>query len=439
MDCKERLLHIADRAIRAVAADEAVHSALHLDGDELRVGGRRYDLAAYERIRLMGAGKASAAMAGAVMQVLNGRCTGGTVVTKYGHGLDVAGVEVMESAHPVPDLMGELSARRFLDMAGDASGSDLIFFLLSGGASALAPAPRTPVTLRDKMQATQLLLDCGAAIHEINAVRKHLSAFKGGQLAKAFEPADVVTLIISDVVGGDLDVIGSGPTAPDRSTFGDCLGIISKYSLEKIMPETVMKLLGKGAAGRVAETVRNGDSCFQAIQNVIVASNDMALDGAADAARELAYEPHVLRPELEGEARNTAEFLAGRVAEMALAGSRFCLLAGGETTVTIKGKGKGGRNQEMALALGIELEKRPEIAHRISLACVGTDGSDGPTDAAGGLILSETLDKARRLGLDPRTYLDDNDAYNFLDKVDALLKTGPTRTNVMDIVAVLVD
>ncbi len=439
MDGKEKLLFLASRAIQAVAADRAVLSALRLEGDRLMVGGGKYDLSDYGRVGLMGAGKASASMAKAVTQILGDRCRGGTVVTKYGHGLELSGVEVMESAHPVPDIMGERGAGRLLDLAADASDKDLVIFLLSGGASALAPCPRPPVTLEDKMLVTGLLLDCGASIHEINAVRKHLSSIKGGHLAKALEPATVIALIISDVVGDDLDVIGSGPTAPDESTFDLCLEIISKYALGGRMPCAVMELLEKGAAGRVPETVRQGDSCFERVENVIIAANHMALDGASDAARELGYEPQILRPELTGEAREVAVLLAAETERRASRGSRICLLAGGETTVTIRGKGKGGRNQELALALGLELEKRPGIADRVSLLCVGTDGSDGPTDAAGGVILPGTLDKARRLGLDPLRYLDDNDAYHFLDRADALLKTGPTRTNVMDLAAIFIE
>lgn len=434
---RSRLMCLVDGALQACAPQPVIHAALSLAGDLLTIGDTAYDLNKYDRIVVVGAGKASAAMAEAIRDVLGDRFDGGLIVTKYGHGLNIPGCRILESGHPVPDSEGELAARELLGLAGKVGGRDLVFFLLSGGASALIPSPRPPVTLNDKMQATKLLLACGATIHEINAIRKHLSQIKGGFFAKALEPATVVTLIISDVVGDNLDVIGSGPTAPDSSTFADCLEIIARFGLEEQMPVSVMQMLVAGAAGLLPETTKESDLCFGQVRNHIIASNKAALLGAARAAEVLGYRPHILPAVMVGEARETACMLAQCARDHAR-GERICVLAGGETTVTIKGSGLGGRNQELALALGLELERRPSAAP-VSVLCLGTDGSDGPTDAAGGFILPDTMARARAMNLHPETYLANNDSYHFLKQAGVLLVTGPTRTNVMDIAALLID
>lgn len=434
---RSRLMCLVDGALAACAPQPVIRTALTFAGDALTLGDTVYDLSAFDRVVVVGAGKASAAMAQTLKDVLGDRFDGGLIVTKYGHGLDIPGCRIIESGHPVPDCEGERAARELLALAGRVGPRDLVFFLLSGGASALIPSPRPPVTLDDKMRATRLLLACGATIHEINAIRKHLSRIKGGFFAKALEPATVVTLIISDVVGDNLDVIGSGPTAPDCSTFDDCLEIIGRFGLEERMPTTVMAVLRDGAAGLIPETTKHDDCCFGQVRNHIVANNEAALRGASQAASDLGYRPVVLTRTMTGEARDAARMLA-RAARDHVGGGRVCLLAGGETTVTITGQGLGGRNQELALALGLELERDPASAP-ISVLCLGTDGSDGPTDAAGGLILPDTLATARARDLHPEPYLANNDSYTFLKQADALLVTGPTRTNVMDIAALLIE
>ncbi|MGL1864189.1 MAG: glycerate kinase [Pseudodesulfovibrio sp.] len=440
---QDELRAIVASAIAAVSPGSAMHAALVLDGDILTVDGTEYDLINFERILVIGAGKASASMAVALEEILGDRLQGGMVVTKYGHGLDLDKVVVMESAHPVPDMVGERSSRELLCVAKGATEKDLIFCLLSGGASAIIPAPQPPVTLAMKQAVTRELLQCGATINEINAVRKHLSRFKGGHLAKAIEPATVITLIISDVVGDYLDVIGSGPTAPDESTFFDCQTILDKYHLcSQISPE-VNKLIADGVAGLEPETLKKGDSCFERVQNVIIAGNGMALDGAAAAAKKLGYTPVIVDRAMEGEAREVAAKLirlAGEYCEgIHLDKPPVCLLSGGETTVTIKGKGKGGRNQELALAAAIELSEIQSCREGIALACVGTDGSDGPTDAAGALVLPDTVATSDARSSNARQYLADNNAYEFFTNTGTILKTGPTRTNVMDVVIILVD
>lgn len=439
-DKERQLLHIVDAAIGAVSPDPAMRAAMTLDGDRLTVDGQAYDLSRYDRVLAIGAGKASAAMARTLEDILGGRLAGGVVATKYDHGLPLDRIEVVEAAHPVPDLAGTRASARLLELAADTTERDLVLVLLSGGASAIVPAPRPSITLEDKQEATRRLLECGATINEINAIRKHLSAFKGGHLAKALEPATVVTLIISDVVGDSLDVIGSGPTAPDESTFLDCQAILDKYSLCSEVPAAVARLIADGCAGREAETCKAGDSCFDRVRNVIIAGNGNALDGAARAAGELGYEPLIVDRAMQGEAREVARQLVSRGVNLCREGSGpVCLLAGGETTVTIRGTGTGGRNQELALAAAVELAGQDGYAARMSVLSLGTDGSDGPTDAAGALVFPDTVPKTEMERASARAFLDNNDAYTYFTEIGTILKTGPTRTNVMDVVALLID
>ncbi|MUM76434.1 DUF4147 domain-containing protein [Pseudodesulfovibrio sp. F-1] len=445
---RDHLLAIVNRAIEAVAPEGAMRKAVTRDGDVLTVGKERYDLNDFERILVLGAGKASAAMARALEDILGERALArwlhdGLVVTKYGHGCALGRVRVTEAAHPVPDEAGQRGAEALLHLAATATERDLVFCLVSGGASALTPAPVPPVTLAHKQETTSRLLACGATIDEINAIRKHLSAFKGGHLAKALEPATVLTLIISDVVGDRLDVIGSGPTAPDDATFADCLDILDRYGLGGAVPPEVVALLRAGRNGSLPETLGSDDPCFARVRNLIIAGNAQALAGAAEAARELGYSPLVMEPAMQGEARQVASDLI--CAAMGICGGNgpkppVCLLAGGETTVTLRGNGKGGRNQEMALAAAIRLHESGPESGRISMACVGTDGTDGPTDAAGALVLPDTLGDCDATNLSAALrHLADNDAYTFFTATGTIVKTGPTRTNVMDVAVILVD
>lgn len=445
---RDHLLTIVNRAIEAVAPEGAMRKTLSRNGDILTVAGEQYDLNDFGRILVLGAGKASASMARTLEDILGARVLDrlfhdGLVITKYGHGCDPGRVRVMEAAHPVPDEAGRRGAEALLDLAATATARDLVFCLISGGASALIPAPRPPVTLAHKQETTSRLLACGATIDEINAIRKHLSAIKGGHLAKVLEPATVLTLIISDVVGDRLNVIGSGPTAPDEATFADCLDILDKYGLREAVPPQVTALLKAGQEGRLPETLGSDDPCFARVRNLIIAGNAQALAGAAEAARELGYAPLVAEAAMQGEARQVASDLV--CTAMGLCNGDkpkppVCLLAGGETTVTIRGDGKGGRNQEMALAAAIRLYESGPDSGRIAMACVGTDGTDGPTDAAGALVLPDTLGHCDATDLAAaRRHLNDNDAYTFFSTAGTILKTGPTRTNVMDIVVILVD
>lgn len=440
---RKHLLTIADRAIAAVSPDPAMRAALSLEDSILTVDGRKYDLADYERIFVLGAGKASAAMAQTLEDMLGDRLHGGIIATKYDHGLDLKKTMVMESGHPVPDHAGEQASKELLSLAKGTTDKDLVFCLLSGGASAIVPAPCPPVTLPTKQAITRKLLECGATINEINAIRKHLSAFKGGHLAKALEPATVITLIISDVVGDYLDVIGSGPTAPDESTFLDCQAILDKYHLCDDIPDEVTALIARGCEGQEPETLKADDTCFDKVHNVIIAGNSMAVDGAAAAAEELGYTPIVADSAMQGEARDMAQKLielAGEYCEKQHdQRPPVCILAGGETTVTIRGNGRGGRNQELALAAAIAISERQTCRENISVLSLGTDGSDGPTDAAGALVFPDTVARSDEQSNSARQYLADNNSYEFFTNAGTILKTGPTRTNVMDIVAILVD
>ncbi len=438
------LKRIFEAAVGAVAPDRALRRHVAISGNTLTADGRGYDLSRVERVFVLGAGKGAAPMAAALEDLLGKRIHAGLVVVKYDHGLPLKHIRLAEAAHPVPDEAGVEAAREILNMAQSATERDLVICLFTGGASALTPAPAPGVSLDDLQRTTQSLLKCGADITELNAMRKHLSLFGGGQLARAASPAPVLALIVSDVVGDPLDVIASGPTAPDPSTFADCRKIVEKYGLAEKLPESVAARLEDGLAGRVPETPKPGDPLFAQVQNVLAANNRQALEAAAQAAIGLGFEARILTDSLTGEARVRALDLVKAARDCAGAmrpgQSPVCLLAGGETTVTVRGAGTGGRNQEMALAAALALEDRggKKNDNTIAMLFAGTDGSDGPTDAAGGFATSETAARARAAGLDPVARLADNDSYMCLKACNDLLITGPTRTNVMDLAVLLV-
>lgn len=425
-------------ALQAADPGEAVLRHVSVADGELRVAGRRYKLASFHNIRVLGAGKAGAAMGAAVERLLGRRITGGILNVKYGHLAKLRRIELNEAGHPVPDENGVRGARRIAEMAREAGANDLVLCLISGGASALTPYPAAPVTLAEKQSLTRLLLECGATIHEINAVRKHCSEFKGGQLAALAAPATVVSLLLSDVIGDDLDVIGSGPTAPDASTFGDALGILRKYRILDAAPESIRRRLEEGAAGRIPETPKPGDPVFRRVRNVVVGSNRLAVDAAAERARELGYRTLVLSTFVEGETRDVAAVHAAIAKEIHASGRPLrppaCVISGGETTVTIRGRGRGGRNQEFVLAAALGIDG----LDRTVVLSAGTDGTDGPTDAAGAIADGRTVRRAAAAGLHPAAALSENDSYPFFERLGDLLKTGPTNTNVMDVRLLLV-
>ena len=428
---RSQALRIFRAAVRAANPAEAVLRHAKIGGGVLTAGRRKYRLSEFENIYVIGAGKAGAQMAQAVEKLLGRRITAGLVNIKYGHAARLRRIELNECGHPLPDAKGEHGAARIAQLAQHASARDLVICLVSGGASALLPLPAPPVTLADKQATTRLLLNCGADIHEINCIRKHISLVKGGQLARLAYPATVLTLILSDVIGDDLDVIGSGPAVPDRTTFLDARAILEKYAIWASVPAAIRERLSSGAP----ETPKPGDAIFAKVQNLIVASNRLAVDAAMREARALGFNTMALSTFIEGEAREVARVHAAIAKEIRAAHRPLkppaCVISGGETTVTMRGAGLGGRNQEFTLAAAIEIAGLKDVA----ILSAGTDGSDGPTDAAGAIADGTTL---ARSNLNAGSSLANNDSYRFFDSVGDLIKTGPTGTNVADVQIVLV-
>lgn len=383
------------------------------------------------RTVVVGAGKGAAAMARAVEECWSGPLSG-LVVTRYGHGCPTRAIEVVEAAHPNPDIAGEQAARRILALAEGLGEDDLLLCLISGGGSALMALPAPGLSLDDKKAVTRELLRCGAAIDEINAVRKHLSAIKGGRLALAAWPAPVATLMISDVPGDDPAVIASGPTVADPSTFADARAVIAKYGIQ--VPESVRRHLAAAAE----ETPKPGDPRLGRARATLIATPQDALEAAAAAARAAGITPLILGNAIEGEAREVARVMAGMARQASRHGQPVAppcvLLSGGETTVTVRGHGRGGRNAEFLLALAVALGGHDKVW---ALAC-DTDGIDGTEDNAGALLTPDSLARAAALGVDAKARLADNDGYGFFVALGDLVVTGPTRTNVNDFRAVLV-
>ena len=425
--------------IRAVRADQAVRRAVRPEGDQLVIGEKRYFLDAFRNILVVGAGKATAAMAGAVEELLGDRLAGGHISVKYGHGAPLARVKVGEGGHPVPDQAGEENMREILKILGGAGEDDLVFCLLSGGGSALLPAPAAGLTLKDKQETTRRLLESGAPIGEMNAVRKHLSRIKGGNLVRETAPARLVSLVLSDVVGDDLGTIASGPTAPDPTTFSDCEEIIKRYSLSEVIPRNIRDRIAAGVAGKIPETPKPGDPIFTRVYNLVVGSNRLALEAARDAARELGYRPVIISSQVVGDIEDFSAVVERTVKEVESSGEPVsppaCLLWGGETTVKIRGSGTGGRNQELALRVALRIAGM----RKASFLSGGTDGTDGPTEAAGAVVDGETVSRAKKMKVPLIEHLNNNDSFTFFHKVGGHLYTGPTGTNVMDLYLALVE
>jgi glycerate 2-kinase len=394
---------------------------------------RRLNCDRFPHIHVIGAGKAGASMAKGVERVLGRRITAGLINVKEGYVEKLRRIELNECGHPIPDARGVEGARRIADVAWRAGEDDLVLCLISGGASALMPLPASPVTLEEKQATTKLLLACGADIHEINALRKHISLIKGGQLARLAYPATVIALLLSDVIGDDLDVIGSGPTAPDASTFGGVRSILDKYALFDRVPASVRRRIEAGLAGEIAETPKEGDPVFARTRNLVIGSNDLAVRAAAAQARALGFRTKVLSTFVEGETREVARMHAAIAREIVRSGRPLrppaCIITGGETTVTLRGNGLGGRNQEFVLAAAIDIAGLPNVV----ILSGGTDGSDGPTDAAGAIADGNTLERLPSA----REFLAHNDSYHYFQQLGDLLITGPTNTNVMDVRLIL--
>lgn len=435
---KETAGAIFSAGIQAVDPEICVRNHLRLVGDLLLVGEMAYPLREIGKLYVVGIGKASAAMAKAVEAVLEDRIDHGLMITKYGHTIPLKHCRVMEAAHPVPDENGVDATAALLALVATAGSGDLVLCLISGGGSALSPAPAEGISLADKQAITQLLLACGATIHEINTIRKHLSRIKGGRLCESANGASVAALILSDVIGDDLDIIASGATAPDPGTFADVLAIIRRYGLQEKIPRAVADHLWRGSRGEVPETPKPGDAIFNRVENCIIGSISDALTAAESEARNRGFTPLVLTSMLQGEAAEVAKVICAIAREIRRSGRPVpvpaCLLSGGETTVTLRGGGLGGRNMELTLAGAIELIG----VENTVLLSAGTDGTDGPTDAAGAFADGSTLSRAATKNLNPAAYLADNDSYRFFKQLGDLFITGPTRTNVMDLQIVLI-
>jgi glycerate 2-kinase len=421
----------------------AVKGFLQLDKDRLTLGsgedaGVNLDLGRYDRVLLVGGGKATAPMARALEEVLGQRISVGLINVKYGFTVPLQITEVIEAGHPLPDRNGEEGTRRILALLRSAGEKDLIFSLISGGGSALLPQPAGEISLEEKQSVTRSLLACGASIDEINAVRKHISSSKGGQMARAAFPATTVNLMLSDVVGDKTDVIASGPFVPDTSTFEDVWKIFAKYDLRDI-PQSVERHLASGRAGQIAETPKEGEPIFRKVFNFVVGSNILALEAAGLRAERLGYRVLILSSMVEGETKEVARVHTAIAKEALKTGNPLpppvCVISGGETTVTIRGEGLGGRNQEFCLAAALELKG---LSSRVVVLSGGTDGNDGPTDAAGGIVDPRTIARGIEKGLDASLCLRNNDSYHFLEKTGDLLITGPTNTNVMDVRILLI-
>jgi glycerate 2-kinase len=430
-------------SVEAVNPYHAVRRFVRVDGDYLIAGTEdqpavELDLNGFDRIFLVGGGKATAPMARAMEELLGQRINRGIINVKYGFGIDLAVTEIVEANHPLPDLNGVKGTAKILDLLQNAGEKDLIFSLISGGGSALLVQPAGGITLSEMQDLTRSLLECGASIDEMNAVRKHISSIKGGQMARTAMPATTINLMLSDVVGDRMDVIASGPFVPDPSTFEDAWGILKKYDLKEV-PTAIESHLKAGREGRIPETPKAGDPAFDRVHNFIIGSNILALKAAEDKARHFGYNTLILSSMVEGETKEVARVHTAIAKEIVKTGRPVpppaCIISGGETTVTIRGKGLGGRNQEFCLAAALDLTGLPP---GVAVLSGGTDGDDGPTKAAGAIVDPFTVKRGKEAGLEASDFLYDNDSYHFFEKTGDLLITGPTGTNVMDVRLVLV-
>ena len=440
LDKKARRLAIEalNAALEAVDPKVIIESKVMLKGNSLKISNLTFNLKRFKDIYVVGGGKASGAMTEALVELLGDRIKEGAINVPYSSPSYRTGrVKLQQASHPIPDEKGVEGAKRMLEMAGKAQERDLVFCLISGGGSSLMPQPRKGISLEDKRRVTDALLKCGATITEINTVRKHISALKGGWLAKEAYPATVVNLILSDVVGDPLDFIASGPTVPDTTAFHDAVGILKHYGLWNTVPSSVRQVLSDGEIGRIPETPKPGDKVFNKVHNIVIGNNFTASEAAFNTFRKSKVNALLLTSTLEGQARDVGTVLASMAKEITTSGNPVpkpaAAVAGGETTVTVVGKGKGGRNQEIALSAALKIGNMDGMV----IASVSTDGVDGPTDAAGAIVDGRTLQRANDLGLSPRGLLANNDSYKFFSELGDLVFTGPTGTNVCDVAVVV--
>jgi glycerate-2-kinase len=437
-DLRNSANEIIQAAFAAVDPYKLIQEQVIRKGDNLMISDQlEVDLSAYDRILLCGAGKGAAPITKAIEEILGENLEGGDIIVKYDHPAELKKVDLHEAAHPVPDENGLKSTETLLNNLTDLSERDCVFVLLTGGGSALLESLPKEITLDDLQKLNSVLLQCSATIHEINCIRKHISLIKGGQLARTVYPARCITLALSDVVGDDLSVIASGPTNPDPSTYKDALAILEKYEVTSKIPSVILNYLQAGEEGKIPETPKADDKEFEGVTNIVIGNNRLALNRAKEKAESLGFNSLILTSMLEGEAKEVAKVVASLIKEVQLTETLIkkpaCILLGGETTVKIQGEGKGGRNQELALAVALTDVKEPYVC-----VSVGSDGSDGPTDAAGALVDQSTLKRGESKGLNALDFLKANDAYHYFTPIGDLIKTGPTGTNVMDVVFALI-
>jgi glycerate-2-kinase len=437
---KARMLALKslEAALNAADPKQIIKSKVLLKNSTLIVEGYPFDLRKFKNVYVIGGGKASGSMAEALERVLGSFIKMGFVNIPYGSKHKTEIIRLHEASHPIPDEAGVLGTRRMLEIAESAGENDLIICLISGGGSSLMPLPHGEISIADKREITDALLRCGATINEINTVRKHISDFKGGWLAKKAYPATILNLILSDVVGDPLDFIASGPTVPDSTTFSDAVKVLKKYGLWDKAPASIKKVLSNGEKGVIPETPKANDEAFKKVFNIVVGNNRLASKTAQENLKSEGLNTLLLTTTLEGEARHVGTMLASIAREISVSGNPIpkpaAIIAGGETTVTVTGKGKGGRNQEIALATALKISGVDGTV----LASISTDGIDGPTDAAGAMADGKTLARAASEGLNPEEHLAENDSYNFFAKLGDLIFTGPTGTNVNDISIMIV-
>ena len=430
---------IFEEALKSVDPEQAIYNSLKLEGDILDFEGASIDLSNINRIFIIGGGKAGGLMSKAVETIFGDRITDGIVNVLEGteNAVSLRYILLNGASHPVPSQSGVEGVKRMLELTNDLRDDDLVISLISGGGSSLMPMPAEKVTLNDLQEVTGKLLKAGATINELNTVRKHLSKFKGGQLARHCYPATVLSLILSDVIGDPLDVIASGPTVPDTSNFADALNVLKKYCLLEDVPLVIMERLRIGAEGRISETPKEDDLLFNRVFNILIADNPIAAEAAKREAKRIGYNSIIYSTRIAGEAREVGVQLA-EIAQKVISSDKpvrkpAVIIVGGETTVTVKGNGKGGRNQELALAASEKIHSLPCL-----IATLGTDGIDGPTEAAGAFADGSTLAKTKEKRLNPVKFLEENDSFNFFDNLGDLVITGPTGTNVNDLILIMV-
>lgn len=427
-------LQALEDALKAADPKHVVKSMVKLENFKLKIQDKSFNLEKFKNIYVLGGGKAGGFMAEALEEILGKRITNGALNIPYHSGeYKTTRIKLQRASHPVPDEAGVKATKNMLELAAKAKKEDMVICLISGGGSSLMPLPRDGVSLQDKREVTELLLKSGATINEINTVRKHISAVKGGWLAKEAYPATVVNLILSDVIGDPLDFIASGPTVPDSTTFQDAIQILEKYGLWDKTPVSVRQVLLDGVRGLIPETPKAKDKAFKKVYNFVLGNNRLASATAQNTLKNLGLRTLLLTSRLEGEARHVGTMLSSIAHEIAVSGNPIPkpagIIAGGETTVTVVGNGVGGRNQEIALSSALKICGMKGVV----VASLSTDGIDGPTDAAGAIADGQTLNRAQKMGLQPTEFLKNNDSYTFFSKLNDLIFTGLTGTNVNDI------